>query len=129
MTSDTERCKGVLIIEDDEGIRDALRLALEFEGFQVITAENGIEGLSILRNGPRPCLILLDFMMPLMNGQEFAEELRIDDVLATIPVVVVSAYGDKANMIQSSGFIKKPIDLDRLMVFVNQYCKPIMKAS
>jgi CheY-like chemotaxis protein len=79
----------VLIVEDDEAIRETLRELLEFEGFEVATAANGREAVSQLQRTERPCLILLDLMMPVMNGWEFLRKRREDLTIATIPVVVV----------------------------------------
>src|SRR5580765_7790969 len=81
----------ILLVEDDFDMRDALIPILEYAGHHVVGAANGREALEQLRAGPKPSLILLDLMMPVMNGTEFrAEQLR-DPALASIPVVVVSA--------------------------------------
>ena len=113
----------ILIIEDDEGIRTSLRLALEFEGYTVFTAANGKEGLDVLPTMPRPCLILLDLMMPVMNGWEFIKALEEGDVtLATIPVVIVTAFAEQAQALKSKGVIKKPVDLDVLFQAVKKWC-------
>ena len=117
------KCQSILIVEDDEGIRNALRLALELEGYQVFTASNGKEGLELLPKMPVPCLILLDLMMPVMNGWEFALALEEKDmILATIPVVVVTAFADQAKTIKAKGVIKKPVDLEVLFQMVKRWC-------
>src|SRR4051812_23507934 len=106
----TAQCKNILIVEDDEGIRETLVLALELEGYTVTTAGNGQEGLDVLPHMQTPCLILLDLMMPVMNGWAFAEALRADMVLAAIPVVVVTAFSERAARVtQARGVLKKPI--------------------
>ena len=115
-------CQSVLIVEDDEAIREALQMALELEGYQVFTAGDGQEGLEVLERIPRPCLILLDFMLPVLNAPGFMAAKKQNDAIATIPVVLVSAYGDRAQSIGASGFVKKPIDFDSLMRFVKQHC-------
>lgn len=120
--TDSKFCKEILIVEDDEAIRTSLRLALELAGFQVTTAANGQEGLEHLKKISRPCLILLDLMMPVMNGWQFAEALQKDMVLAAIPVAIVTAYSDRAKDIQAQAIVKKPIDLGVLMKIVHQYC-------
>lgn len=112
----------LLVIEDEKDIREVLRSALELEGYRTFTASNGQEGLQALERLPRPCLILLDMMMPVMNGWEFLKALKESDVLATIPVVVVSAAGERARDSKANGFIKKPIDLDLLLELVKRYC-------
>ncbi|MGE3609437.1 MAG: response regulator [Bacteriovoracaceae bacterium] len=117
------KCKSIMIIEDDQEIRDMLKLAIEMEGHSVITASNGKEGLEILESIELPCLILLDFMMPIMNGWEFAEAANKDIVLATIPIVMVTAYSEKAGQIKGTkGILKKPVDIDALLKIVVQYC-------
>ncbi len=114
--------KSILIVEDEESIRETLKLALEFEGYVVFTAVNGKEGLNVLPKLPRPCLILLDLMMPVMDGWEFVSALQKDKVLATIPVVVVTAFSNKAKTIHAKEILKKPIDLETLFKVAKQYC-------
>lgn len=116
------KCTCVLIVEDDEPIRTILSEILRDEGFDVFVAENGNEGLKILETMPRPCLILLDFMMPVMNGQEFMKKKQRDDLIASIPVVLVSAFEDRSKAIGAVGFVKKPIEFDGLMRFLRRYC-------
>lgn len=115
-------CKSVLIVEDDEAIRTVLSEVLRDEGFKVFTAINGQDGLKILDTIPRPCLILLDFMMPIMNGREFMEKKQQDDLIAGVPVVLISAFEDRSQSVGAVGFIKKPIEFDSLMRFLRRYC-------
>lgn len=115
-------CKSVLIIEDDHGIRETLKFALELEGYHVFTAADGKQGLDLLPGIPKPCVILLDLMMPVMNGWEFVEAIEENVTLATIPVIVVTAFSDKANSVRSQGIIKKPVDLDALYKAVGRWC-------
>jgi CheY-like chemotaxis protein len=112
----------ILVVEDDEDIRDSLREALESDGYQVVTAEDGKKGLQALDEMPRPCLILLDLMMPVMNGWEFLEKMKEDTALATIPVVAVTAAGERGNAEQADMLIKKPVDLDHLLGVIKKYC-------
>lgn len=117
------KCKQILIVEDDEGIREALRLTLELEGYEVITAANGELGLEALSTLQKPCLILLDLMMPVMDGWAFAEALGKNMALAAIPFVIVSAFSGKEKGVAGArGFIKKPVDADVLLKLVGQYC-------
>lgn len=118
-----DRCKSILVVEDDQDIRDTLGQMLELEGYEVTSAANGQEALAALERIPSPCLILLDLMMPVMNGWEFLERRKEHTAFATIPVVVVSAAGDRAQSAVASGYIKKPIDWDGLMKFVTEYCR------
>jgi CheY-like chemotaxis protein len=101
----TSQCKRVLVVEDEDVIRETFGLALELEGYKVFTAANGKEALDLLSKIPAPCLILLDLMMPVMNGWEFIEAVQKDASLSTIPVVVVTAYGDQAKKIQAAGLL------------------------
>lgn len=117
-----KRCKSILIVEDEKDIRDTLQQVLEIEGYHVVTAANGREGLERLTKLPQPCLILLDLMMPVMNGWEFLKAHRENDIFATIPVVIVSAVGEAGQPTMASGFIKKPVNLDALLKFVHYYC-------
>jgi CheY-like chemotaxis protein len=116
------KTKSVLIIDDEEGIRETLQLALEFEGYDVHTAANGEEGLEVLDQIRRPCLILLDLMMPVMNGWEFAVALAKSELHKSIPVVVVSAFDTQAQGLPVRGVLKKPIDLSTLFDTVRQWC-------
>ena len=109
-------------MEDEEIIRENLKALLELEGYPVYTASNGEEGLCVLRTMPRPCLVLLDLLMPVMDGMEFLKAKNHEDAIAAIPVCIVSGVADKPNLPGASGFIKKPIDFDGLLKFVRKYC-------
>lgn len=115
----------VMIVEDDFAIRDALTQILEDEGYVVVGAANGKEAIEHLRNHVQPCLILLDLMMPVMNGWQFRQEQQQDPTLAPIPVVVISADSgvpQKAAAINAVGYLKKPVTLDGLLDTVERYC-------
>ncbi len=112
----------ILVVEDDKGIQDAMKIALEYEGYKVLTADNGKQGIEILNKVSKPCLILLDLLMPVMNGVEFIEEMGKQLILATIPVVIVTAYGDQAKTIVSKGVVEKPIQLNVLLEKVREWC-------
>lgn len=117
-------CKHVLIIEDDKSIRDSLAQLLEFEGYNVTGAANGQEGLDCLQ-GLEPCMILLDLMMPIMDGWQFSSQVKADPKLSRIPLVLISADGNihqKAQQVQALGYLKKPINVDRLLGTIKQYC-------
>jgi CheY-like chemotaxis protein len=115
----------LLVVDDDPDICEALQTVLEAYGYRVLTAPGGAEALAILRRGERPCLILLDLMMPGMNGAEFrAEQLR-DPALARIPVVVLSASGEvaaKAAALGAEG-LPKPVDLEALLRAIRHRCR------
>jgi CheY-like chemotaxis protein len=129
MASAEGTCKQILVVEDEADIRLALKEALEWKGYRVVTASNGIEALDTLSRILRPCLILLDLMMPVMNGWEFSETLRADKNFASIPIVVVSAYKDRGCEIGAQGIIMKPVDLNILFSLVKKYCGEQAQAS
>ena len=115
----------VLIVDDDGGIRGVLSEILQDEGHRVESAGNGLEALRKLEGSTRPCLILLDLMMPVMNGWEFMSRRSEMDGVSAIPVVVISAdvnVGANASSLGAAGFLEKPIDLDRLLTTVDEYC-------
>lgn len=108
----------VLLVEDDEGVREAMREALEEEGYATLSAADGEQALAILARGPKPRLILLDLMMPVMNGWEFLKVLRDSANLARIPVVILSVAGSPPPGVPS---IKKPISVQTLLRLVDEY--------
>ncbi len=118
----------LLVVEDDPDIREALSDLLEGEGYAVRTAANGVEALHRLAAKPRPCVILLDLMMPVMNGWEFLVEKNRSQALSQIPVVVVSAVNGGAPNV--SAIMPKPLDVDRLLSIVRALCfgKPVNRA-
>lgn len=117
----TDARKTILFVEDDADIRDTLADVLEEDGYTVKSAGNGQEALDLLHGGLRPSLILLDLMMPIMNGWQFrAAQIKEPD-LAAIPVVVVSAGANieqSAAGLAATGFVKKPVVLEQLLTAV-----------
>ncbi len=116
----------VLIVDDDPDIREALSQALETEGYRVSLAVNGRDAWEKLHSGPPPDLILLDLMMPIMNGVEFLAALRSDPALHGLPVILVSAFDSvaAAHVHQAQLYLAKPVDLDTLMDAVACLCQP-----
>ena len=119
----------ILVIEDDEPIREALKDLLTQEGYQVVTAVNGKDGIEVLNTISKPCLILLDLFMPVMSGIQFLEALRQDQehVVASLPIVAISASppdGEAAKAVKPfvRGFVKKPVDLEMLFSVAEKYC-------
>lgn len=112
----------VLVIDDDGDIRETLREVIAAEGFPVIAVANGAQGLDQLVTGARPGLIVLDLMMPVMNGWEFLSELRKNDAFADVPVAVISASGGRPPAARATAAIRKPIDLDALIALVRRHC-------
>lgn len=109
----------ILLVDDDEDVRESIGDALEEEGYRVTSASNGKEALRLLRDDKvRPDVILLDIMMPEMDGWAFRAEQRRDPALASIPVVVFTAHGspkDIAQRLQAVGFLRKPLRLEELL--------------
>lgn len=114
----------VLLVEDNDDVRDMMALALQIAGNYVITARNGREALHLLHELPRPCLIILDLMMPVMNGWELKAALVSDPSLSDIPTIVVSALSDEAMArAGATDFLAKPVDIDRLIEAVCHHCR------
>ena len=116
----------VLVVDDDYAVLDALKDILEDEGYEVSVAANGLEALKQLSRGPRPCVILLDLMMPVMNGWEFREKQLEDDGLAAIPTIIVTAQNKpevSASELKAATSIRKPIAPDTLLKTVERYCR------
>ncbi|MBM7112882.1 response regulator [[Archangium] primigenium] len=104
----------LLIVDDEVAILEALTDILSVEGYDVTTAANGVEGLKHVAQA-RPDLILLDLMMPLMDGHEMLRRLKDDPSLRTIPVVVMSAGRVSKSELHGSRFLAKPFELDDLL--------------
>ncbi len=116
----------VLVVEDDPELLLSLSEVIESEGYCVSCARHGLEALGRLRGGVKPSVILLDLMMPIMNGWQFRYEQRQDSDLAKIPVVVVSAKSDSqqhAAWLEADGYLSKPIDLGILFDMLSRYCR------
>lgn len=117
--------KSILVVEDDAATRDAVALVLEDEGYSVTGVANGQEALHHLRQAAPPNLILLDLMMPVMNGWEFRQQQTQDPALQAIPVLVISAdraVPQKAAALGAKDYLLKPIDLEELLQAVQRCC-------
>jgi CheY-like chemotaxis protein len=113
----------VLIVEDDDDLREMMAQLLALEGFGSETAANGREALEYLSKGDFPEVILLDLMMPVMDGWEFRRRQQNDPLLAAVPVVVLSALDTtRASDLRGTAFLGKPLDFDRLLQLVRRYC-------
>jgi CheY-like chemotaxis protein len=115
----------ILIVDDDSDVRSALSEMLEEEGFSVTGAPNGREALARLRSGRvHPAVILLDLMMPGMDGWDFRHEQLRDPRLATVPVVVVSASGFSRESIRTqfrpAAYVEKPIERAALLSAIRE---------
>ena len=117
----------VMIVEDDSDTQEALRDILSQFGYRSVVASNGKEALDRLRakGEPRPCIILLDVMMPVMDGWQFRAEQRKDPAIASIPVIFVTADLHAEEAVASTGgagFIPKPVQVRDLMKAVRAVC-------
>ena len=113
----------VFIVEDDPDTREMLGKFLELEGFHVETAANGRQALDLLSGGLKASVIVLDLMMPIMDGWQFRREQVRNSALAAIPVIVVSAAGkERLANIEANSYLTKPIDLEELLREVSMFC-------
>lgn len=117
----------VLIADDSETILLLLRTRLEMEGYEVVTAEDGVEVIEALQKGPPPDILLLDAMMPRKSGIDALRELRASGV--DTPVLIVSAHQDEMDAgaptdVEVSGYITKPIDFDQLFSRIAELTGP-----
>jgi CheY-like chemotaxis protein len=113
----------VMIVDDDEDVRDMLALVLEGYGYPTLKASDGVDALDKLHGGATPRLIFLDLRMPRMNGIEFLEALHADRHRATIPVVVMT--GDPVGMREASRSaptrcLRKPLDIQQILDSIHQ---------
>ena len=116
----------VLIVDDEPDVVDGLSEFLQDEGYDVAAAGDGRAALDQLRRGLRPCVILLDLMMPRMNGWDFRSEQMKDAELSAIPVIVVTAAGVTETSVKMQlgdvELIQKPPSLDTLLAAVQRHC-------
>jgi CheY-like chemotaxis protein len=117
--------RGVLVVDDDPDVREGMLAILEACGYPAVGAANGYDGLQILKAGERPGLIVLDLMMPVMDGWQFRTAQVQQEDLAAIPTLVCSARSDAEPRARSMGviaYLRKPIDFDRLLDIVEAHC-------
>jgi len=116
----------ILIVDDDRGVLNGLTELLEEEGYKVATAIDGLDALRQLRGGLRPCVILLDLMMPVMDGWDFRHEQMKDQVLSDIPVVVITAAGFSDASVKAQfgdiEFVPKPPPGSSLLDVIRRRC-------
>lgn len=127
--SDTAPC--VLVVEDEAGAREVICDTLDAEGYRALGVADGSEAVRVLEgqlaNDQRPCVILLDLMMPGMNGWQFREWQRRDPRFAEIPVVLLSAVRDlhdEARKLAAAGFLAKPVKFEVLLGEIERHCGP-----
>jgi len=115
----------ILVVEDEHDVRDAISHLLHFKTFTVKSAPDGQQAIAQLRDGYRPCLILLDLSMPGMDGVAFRNEQQAGADYASIPVVVVSGRADGQGIAESvgaCGFLKKPVRIPTLLDALERHC-------
>ena len=113
----------ILTVEDDAAIREAITEVLTYSGHKVMGARNGLEGLNFLQAGLRPQIILLDLMMPVMDGWTFLEEILKTQDLIKIPVIIVSAVvtdGTMNTYPNVKAIIKKPVMIENLLKVIKE---------
>jgi two-component system chemotaxis response regulator CheY len=112
-----------LVVDDNQDIRVLLKQALELEGFKVREAENGAIATRILDDGLQPCVVLLDLMMPVMDGREFLKLKKSRADWAELNIVVVSALTvTNENLEGVRAVIKKPVDIESMVNLIEECC-------
>ena len=111
----------VLVVDDEEGFCETLRDVFEGEGFSVHTAGNGRDALAVLQELPvKPCVVILDLIMPILDGNAVYRAMKADPELAAIPIVI--ATSDPSRAPADAVVLRKPIPLDRLLAAVHRCC-------
>lgn len=114
----------ILIVEDDQAIREALAGALEDEGYKAFGMSNGSEAVEWLRTCELcPSLIIVDLMMPVMDGRALCAELKSDPELAAIPLVIMSAddrLAERSGELEADAYLKKPLDMPKLLSTIDE---------
>jgi CheY-like chemotaxis protein len=112
----------IMVVDDDDDIRDALGEVLRAAGHTVVSACNGHEALELLRQNQSVCLVLLDLMMPVMDGYRFLEAQKRDPEIAGVPVAIITAGTAERERIERTPLLRKPIKLQTLMSLIAKYC-------
>lgn len=116
-------CKNILVIDDDPAICQTMKDVLEIHGYHVVTAKDGKDGIKALTSmASLPCIVLLDLMMPGMNGWGFLDYHKSKPEYASVPVIICSAYEASAKSIGTSPVLIKPVQLSSLLGAVKAFC-------
>jgi CheY-like chemotaxis protein len=121
----------VLIVDDEFAIADLLEMVLVDEGYQVLKAGNGRQGLERLAEGPPPDLVISDFMMPILDGVGLMLAMRADETHRDIPCIVISSMPEdnlRSRIDGYAGFVRKPFQLDEVVALVATLLKPLSTA-
>jgi CheY-like chemotaxis protein len=111
----------VLIVDDDADCVDALRFLLEDQGYHVDVARNGLQAIEHFESGGRPCVVILDLLMPVMDGLEFLDRRRMDPVIARTPVIVLTATDARLTS-REEVVLRKPVDFGQLVEKISAAC-------
>lgn len=114
----------VLLVDDDDDLRDSIADLLRHRGYRVMTAGDGRAALDLIARSAMPCVVLLDLVMPGMDGWSFLGVIRADPVLASIPIVIASAHAATHGPIGTNEVLHKPFDLAELFSLVERHCGP-----
>lgn len=118
----------ILVVDDDDDVREVLGYILRSEGHEVEEAVDGIDALEHLRSGSSPSLILLDLMMPRLDGEDFVREMRKDCRFAGTPVFIISGHdaaSQKAAELEVAGCLVKPVELQRVLAAVRSVAQDV----
>lgn len=110
----------MLIVDDDKDIQSAIKMILELHGYQVSCVSNGQEALEVLTRGPVPSVILLDLMMPVMDGFEFMRLMEDGCIATKVPIIVMTAARNKAHEIKNYTTLLKPFDVTKLLAIIGE---------
>lgn len=122
----------VLVIDDDEGVRSVMRKQLAAAGFDVVAASTGAEGIDIMRADPSFKVVLLDMIMPAMDGWGFRQVQLADPVLAAVPAIVLTGAPLPSlihDQLKAADYLLKPVGRDHLISVVSNYCTPRTNAA
>jgi len=112
----------VLVVDDEKELREMLCDALELNGYDAVAAAEGQAALDVLERTEHVCMVLLDLLMPGMNGWDFFREMRARSEYAAIPVIVHSSAPSTAPA-GATRVLAKPVDLERLLAVVREHCE------
>lgn len=119
-----------MIVEDDSDIRELMKMIIESEGYHVEVAADGLDALRQLREGTQPGLILVDMMMPRMDGEQFLKEIRANHFEST-PVIIISGHAgaqQKAGELHAASCLMKPIECKELLKAIRNFVSPLAKS-
>jgi len=119
-----KECAPILIVDDNEDVREMFAFTLESNGYEVVCASDGGKALEMLRTGLRPCVIVLDLYMPGLDGFEFRAEQSADPALATIPTIIISGAFNATRAgaaLDAAAAFRKPVDLDAMVAAIERF--------